>query len=68
MKDGKINGEVLRAHILKEHGGNEKAVGSLNDMVNECQGIVNPNRCELGFQLSDCLIKANAKYGNPKKM
>ncbi|XP_055298616.1 general odorant-binding protein 19d-like [Sitodiplosis mosellana] len=68
IKDGKINGDMLKANILKENGGNEKAAGSVNEMVAECQGINNPQRCELAFQLMDCMMKSYAKYGNPKQM
>lgn len=69
IKDGKINGDVLKANILKEHAGNEKAVGPVNEVVAECQAINNPQRCELAYQLVDCLMKSYAKHGNaPKTM
>lgn len=57
----------MKAHILKEHGGNEKAAGPLNDVIADCQGIENPQRCDLAFQLTDCLMKSYAKYGNAPK-
>lgn len=59
----------MKANILKEHGGNEKAAGPVNESVNECQTINNPQRCELAYQVMDCILKSYAKHGNaPKTM
>lgn len=61
VKDGKIDDDALKAMMLKDHGGDEKKAALVNEILGECQGINNPQRCELAFQLMDCLFKSHAK-------
>lgn len=61
IKDGKVNAEALKAGILKDNGGNEKAAGPVNEVVADCQSLTNDKKCELAFQLMDCVLKSYAK-------
>lgn len=60
-----MNGEALKAAFIREHGGDERAAGS--EVIAACQSIINPQRCDLAFQLMDCLQKSMAKNGHGPK-
>lgn len=36
--------------------------GVINDIVNDCQSVASPDRCELGAQLVECLSKSLANH------
>lgn len=61
IRDGKINAGALKAEIIMEHGGNEKAA-PVNEIVSDCEALHNSQRCELAFQLMDCVAKSYAKH------
>lgn len=53
IKDGKINGEGIK---------NLPAPKPFTDeIINQCQSIGNPDRCELAVQFTECVMNGIAK-------
>lgn len=66
--DRKLSVDGLKALGAKKYEGDEKAIATFNEMVAECESIADPDTCELGPKLADCMIKAAVKRGiDPKK-
>lgn len=53
IKDGKIDGEAIKASAPKQHKDNKKFL----DAVTACQSANNPDRCELAVQFIGCMDK-----------
>lgn len=54
IKDGKIDGDTIKANFTKNKGENEK----FNKAVDTCQSVANTDRCELAFQFMECMKNA----------
>lgn len=60
IKDGKIDGDTIKANFAKNKGESEK----FNKAVDTCQSVANTDRCELAFQFMECM--KNARGGGDK--
>lgn len=61
IKDGKIDGDTIKANFAKNRGESEK----FSKAVDSCQSVANTDRCELAFQFMDCM--KNARGGDKDK-
>lgn len=66
--DGKFSADGLKALGAKKHEGNDKAIATFNEMVAECESISDPDTCELGAKVMECMVNAAVKRGiDPKE-
>lgn len=65
IKDGKFAPESMTAILLHQYGSeNPKMV---NEMVDECRPVADPNECELASKIMECLHTGTTKRKiNPK--
>lgn len=54
-----VDADVLKANFVKMHG--PDAAGAANAIAEACKAVANPDRCEFGYLLSDCIIKTLVK-------
>ena len=58
----------MKALGAQELGKDPKALGVLNEMIDECKPVADPDICEQSTKMMDCMIKAGVKRGiDPKK-
>lgn len=58
----------MKAIGAKKHEGNEKAIATFNEMVAECETISDPDVCELGAKVMQCMVDGAVKRGiDPKE-
>lgn len=68
IADDKISIDGFKLIGAKKYEGNDKAIATFNEMVDECQSVSDSDKCELGFKLMECIVKAAEKRGiDPKK-
>lgn len=68
MVDGKMSVEGAKAVGAKKYEGNAKNIETYNEMVDECQSVSDPNKCEAAAKLMECMINAAVKRGvDPKE-
>ena len=66
--DGKLSVDGLKTLGAKKHEGNDKAIATFNEMVAECGSISDPDACELGAKVMECMINGAIKRGiDPKE-
>lgn len=62
IKDGKIDSGAIKQSLANS---GEKPFP--NEIIEECQSITSPDRCELAVQFTDCMIKGAAAHANGPK-
>lgn len=62
IKGGKVNGDGIKSSLANTAGPKPFS----NDIINACQSIENPDRCELAVQFTECLMNEVAKKVPPK--
>lgn len=68
IANGQISIDNMKALGAQELGKNPKALGVLNEMIDECKSVADPDICEQSSKMMDCMIKAGIKRGiDPKK-
>lgn len=66
--NGQISIDNMKAVGAQEFGKDSKAFAVLNEMIDECKTVADPDLCEQCTKMMDCMIKAGVKRGiDPKK-
>ncbi|XP_031634711.1 general odorant-binding protein 19d-like [Contarinia nasturtii] len=68
LVDGKLSVEGAKAIGAKKHEGNPKNTALFYEMVDECQTVADPDRCEAATKFMGCMVNAAVKRGvDPKE-
>lgn len=69
MIDGKTSLEGGESSTKIEHDGNKKAIEMTKEVIEECDAVSDPDRCEFTAKLMACGQQSSVKHGlDPKKL